>query len=72
MEYIGYVGMLLAVIGTFINARANRNCFYVWMVSNAIFVVLSYQAAQWPQVGLFGYNFATCFLGLRNWKKKEV
>jgi nicotinamide riboside transporter PnuC len=70
MEYIGYVGMLLAVIGTFFNARANRVCFYIWMVSNIIFVVLSVQAAQWPQVGLFTYNFATCFLGLRNWKKE--
>lgn len=69
MEYIGYIGMLLAMIGTFINAKGNRNCFYLWMVSNAVFVVLSYLAAQWPQVGLFTYNFATCFIGLRKWGK---
>lgn len=72
MEYIGYIGMLLAVIGTYINARGNRNCFYIWMVSNVIFASLSYSASQWPQTGLFTYNLATCFLGLRNWKKKEV
>jgi hypothetical protein len=73
MEYIGYLAMAIAIVGTFINARypMSRLCFYLWIVSNGVFAVLSYLAGQWPQTGLFGYNLITCIIGLNARPKGE-
>jgi len=73
VEYIGYLAMVVAIIGTFINARypMSRLCFYLWIASNGVFAVLSYVAGQWPQTGLFTYNLITCFIGLSARPKGE-
>lgn len=72
MEYIGWLGMVLAMVGTFINARGNRVCFYLWGVSNLIFLAVSVNSGAWPQVGLFSFNLSMCVYGLYKWPRKEV
>lgn len=70
LEYLAWIGTLFGIVGGFLNAKGNRVCFYLWIVSNTLFIVLSVVGSQWPQAGLFSYYLATCFVGLRNWKKE--
>ena len=71
MEYLGWIAMILAMIGTFTNAKGIRSCFYVWIVSNALFLALSINLASWSQAGLFGFNLFMCVYGLNKWPKKS-
>jgi len=38
LEVLGMIAMVLAVIGVLLNNRKNRNCFYVWFISNIILI----------------------------------
>jgi len=38
LETLGTIAMVLAVIGVLLNNRKNRNCFYVWFISNSILI----------------------------------
>jgi len=66
VEYVGYLAMVVAVVGTFINAARpmNRVCFYLWVASNTTFVVLSCLADQVPQTVVFSANLVACVIGL--------
>ena len=44
MEFIGIISTMLAVIGVLANNRRLRWCFLVWMVSNALSMVIHSRA----------------------------
>lgn len=67
MDYLGYVAMVLAMVGTYVNAKGNRYCFVIWTVSNIAFGITSAMAGMWPQVGLFTFNLVMCWKGWRYW-----
>lgn len=67
MDYLGYFAMVLAMVGTYINAKGNRLCFIIWSISNVIFCTISVVNGAWPQVGLFTFNLAMCFKGWKHW-----
>jgi hypothetical protein len=70
MDILGYFGMVMAMIGTYINAKGNRYCFAIWAISNGIFIGISIATSAWPQVGLFSFNLAMCLKGWRCWNAK--
>jgi len=70
MEHIGWIFTVLAMAGTFINARGNRACFYVWIISNTGFIGVSVITGAYPQAALFTFNLAMCGVGLKKWKKQ--
>lgn len=71
MDFIGYIGMVMAMVGTYINAKADRRCFLIWFVSNGIFIITSAMAGLWPQVGLFVFNTIMCVKGWYTWGKQR-
>jgi nicotinamide riboside transporter PnuC len=70
MEYLGYFAMVLAMVGTYVNAKGNRFCFAIWAISNSVFVVASVISCSWPQAGLFTFNLVMCAKGWRCWSTK--
>ena len=46
-EIFGACATVLAVIGVILNNRLDRNCFYVWIISNAIVLVLHIKSGLW-------------------------
>lgn len=67
---MGWVGMALTIAGLFLNARSNRWCWYVWLVSNGAWVTYGIQTKQasiiLSQVVYFGFNV----YGLVKWRNK--
>lgn len=72
MEYIGWVFTLIAITGTYVNAKGNRLCFYLWVVSNVGFIIINLATKSYPQVALFAFNLSMCWVGLRSWKTQKV
>jgi nicotinamide riboside transporter PnuC len=68
MEYIGWLFTIIAIIGTYINAKGNRLCFYLWVVSNVGFIIINVATKAYPQAALFTFNLAMCVVGLRCWR----
>lgn len=69
MEHVGWIFTVMAIAGTVINARGNRACFYIWIVSNTGFVVINVLSKGYAQAALFTFNLAMCWVGLRCWSK---
>jgi len=44
IEFAGFIGTVLAVVGVVLNNFQNRLCFWFWIVSNIIFAVIHFQA----------------------------
>lgn len=72
MEYIGWMFTIMAIIGTAVNAKGNRSCFYIWIISNVGFVVINVSSGVYSQAALFAFNLAMCGVGLRCWKTQKA
>ena len=68
MGNIGWLFTAMAIIGTVINARGNRSCFYVWIISNTGFVIINLLSGSYSQAVLFAFNLTMCGVGLKCWK----
>ncbi len=62
---------VLAIIGTFLNAKRIRSGFVIWMITNAIFVVNNFYIHSYQQAALFTVYFGLAVYGWLNWGKEE-
>ena len=71
IEYIGYLGTTLSLLGAFLNARKKRICWTIWLVSNVVWVIYGlYKPA--PSVIALNITFACVNVyGLINWRKNN-
>ena len=71
MEYIGWIFTMIAIVGTYVNAKGNRLCFYLWVISNIGFIVINLLSGSYSQAALFAFNLAMCGVGLKCWTKSK-
>jgi len=69
IEIFGLVSTVLAVGGVLLNNRLNILCFYLWIVSNAIFAVIHSQAGIWSLVLRDVVFIGLCIEGIVRWRK---
>ncbi len=62
---------IIALIGTIINARANKWGFVLWTISNLYMAYINYRAGLYAIGTLFVIYFLLAIYGLYNWSKKE-
>ena len=70
MKYLPYIITLLSVVGTVANSLQKRWCFWVWLCTNAFWVVFNVTSGSYAQALLYTFNFAMAILGLCRWKGK--
>ena len=51
IEIVGTIATVLAIVGVLANNRRLRWCFLVWMVSNALSLIIHAQMDVWSFVG---------------------
>lgn len=61
-----------SLIGTVMNIRIDRRCFYVWSVTNACWMAIDFHAGQYAQAALFGIYFLLSLQGVRQWQRKQA
>lgn len=61
----------IALIGTYLNARQNRNGFLLWMVSNTAFSVWNLEIGEYAQAFLFLCYLFLAVYGYFAWKNQK-
>ncbi len=60
---------VLGIAGVILNNHKRRECFYVWLISNAGWMVVDYQSGLYVQAMLFLTYFALAVHGLWKWSR---
>lgn len=60
-----------AIYGVWLNAEMDRRCFYIWMVTNTIFLIETFILGAFNMSFLFGIYLILAIKGMRNkqWQK---
>ena len=67
-----WLNTIIAIIGTYLNAKQIRSGFLIWMATNAVFVGYNLYIEAYPQVVLFSVYFGLSLLGWKNWGKSDA
>ena len=69
VEMFIWCNTIVAIVGTYLNAKQKRAGFIIWMITNAIFVVFNISIKSYPVATLFGVYFFLALFGWINWGK---
>jgi len=72
IEFIGIISGILAIIGVLANNRRLRWCFIVWIVSNAMSLVIHFDAGIWSLVVRDAVFLILAVEGWFKWGRKKV
>ena len=68
-EMIGWLGFVFILMGYYLNAKQNINCFYVWGFGNILFMIYAFIISAPPQVAMSLFVLGMNFYGHYSWKK---
>jgi nicotinamide riboside transporter PnuC len=69
MEVLGTIASVLAIAGVVLNNRRRTECFYLWMVSNSLCLVIHVIVGVWSLAMRDVIFFFLALEGLKLWKK---
>ena len=69
IEKLIWCNTIIAIIGTYLNAKQIRFGFVIWAVTNAAFVAYNFYTHSYAQVALFSVYFGLALFGWVNWGK---
>jgi len=69
IQVIGAIGSILAVAGVMLNNRMRIECFWLWMISNAISAGLHIYVGLWTLAARDAAFFVLAIQGLNNWRQ---
>lgn len=69
MNIISYVITAITLVGTLGNSFQKRWCFYIWIPTNAFWVIYNIAIGQYQQAIIYGVNLITSIIGLIKWKE---
>ena len=55
-EMIGWFGFVFILMGYYLNAKQNINCFYVWGLGNILFMIYAFIISAPPQIAMSCYE----------------
>ncbi len=67
IDIAGWAASVIAVIGVWMNNKRLRACFIVWMLSNALSLVVHVAAGLWSMAARDGAFFLLAIHGWRLW-----
>jgi nicotinamide riboside transporter PnuC len=72
LEMLLWLNTIVAIVGTYLNAKQVRFGFIIWMITNAVFVVNNIVIGSFAQATLFGVYFFLAVYGWFSWGKQKV
>lgn len=58
----------VSIVGVILNIYGRRACFWIWIVTNAVWFAYDLWLGAYPQAALFAVYFALAVWGLCVWK----
>lgn len=72
LDPIALTASVTSIIGAVLVARKSVLGFYLWLVSNVIWLIVDVMIGLWEQVPIWLAFTATSAYGIINWKPKAV
>lgn len=72
LEIIGTATTILAITGVFYSNRIRRRCYYFWLISNSLCLIIHLWLCVWSLVVRDSVFLALACEGLRKWKDKPL
>lgn len=72
IEIFLWCNTILAIIGTFLNAKQVRFGFVIWMITNTVFVINNIYIHCYQQAALFAVYFGLAVFGWISWGKQQT
>lgn len=69
LEKLIWCNTIVAIVGTYLNAKQKRFGFVIWMITNAVFVGYNVFMKSYAQATLFFVYFGLALFGWINWGK---
>lgn len=66
---VGWIAAAISILGIVLNAKHNKLCWPVWIVSSLIWVCLAFVICDWPQVVLWSAFVVANFYGWKSWNR---
>ena len=70
-ELLTWICAALSIVGVILNIKKRRECFFVWAVTNATWVVVDLHAKIYAQAALFFVYFLLALWGIWEWRRKH-
>lgn len=71
MTLITWLLAIIALVGTVLNVRQDRRCFFLWLFSNGGFAAVNCGRGDYAQGTLFAVYFILAILGARQWQRSR-
>ena len=71
LEKFIWCNTIVAIIGTYLNAKQKRSGFIIWMITDFIFMIYNIIIKSYAQATLFFVYVALGIFGWLHWGKKK-
>ena len=71
MQIFTWAMAALSLVGVVLNIKKRRECFYVWAVTNAAWVVIDIYHGIYAQAALLAVYFVLAIWGIFEWKTEK-
>lgn len=61
---------IFSIIGTYLNIKKNKICFYIWAVTNSAWCVYDFSIGAWEQGIVFAVYTCLSVYGIFQWNKE--
>lgn len=65
---VSWIAASLSILGILFNAKKNIWCWPIWLLSNFLWLIVTIQTQNWPQVILWSTFLVTNIYGWYEWK----
>ena len=72
IELIGWIGFIFILLGYYLNAKQNINCFYIWGIGNIMFMIYAFFISAPPQIAMSLFVLGMNVYGYFSWKTQEL
>ena len=69
-EMLTYVMMVIALIGSYLNAKQRREGFLLWMLTNGFWIIHNLTVSEFAQAILYSANMVIAIMGFVQWNRK--
>ena len=71
IESIGWLGFVFILLGYYLNAKQNINCFYIWGLGNILFMISAFLISAPPQIAMSLVVLGMNIYGYKSWSSNE-
>lgn len=71
MTVLTWVATAIAIVGSILNSCKRIEGFFLWLISNSLYVYINIKLGVIAQAILFAFNILICIMGVVQWKKTK-